>query len=75
MIFKFLYILLKKTYNMRKQIKNKKISVSITLDQDVLKLIDENFSNRSKFLENCIIEELCKSSELEEELKKLKIIL
>ena len=55
--------------------KNKKISVSITLDNTILKIIDDNFSNRSKFLKNCIIDELCKSSEIKDELKKMKIIL
>lgn len=60
---------------MRKKIKNKKKTVSITLDAGVLELVNSNFSNRSKFLENCIIEELCKDSELKEELKKLRIIL
>lgn len=60
---------------MRKTIKNKKISVSITLDSEILKIVNENFSNRSKFLENCIIEELCKDTKIKEELVKIKKIL
>jgi len=60
---------------MKKKIKNKKITMSLTLDVDVVKLINENFSNRSKFLQNCIIEELCKNEMIKEELKKLKIII
>lgn len=60
---------------MKRKVENKKISISITLDNNILKVIDENFSNRSKFLKNCIIEELCKSSEIKNELKKMKIIL
>lgn len=63
-------------YNiMRRKIKNKKISISITLDADLLNIVNEKFSNRSKFLENCIIEELCKDNDIKEELKKLKTIL
>lgn len=60
---------------MKKKIKNKKITASITLDKKILGIVDNNFSNRSKFIENIIIEELCKSEELKEELKKIKIIL
>jgi len=60
---------------MRRKIKNKKISISITLDADLLNIVNEKFSNRSKFLENCIIEELCKDNDIKEELKKLKTIL
>lgn len=60
---------------MRKKIKNKKITASITLDKKVLEIVDKNFSNRSKFIESIIIEELCKNEELKEELKKIKIIL
>jgi hypothetical protein len=60
---------------MRKKITNKKITASITLDKKILKIVDDNFSNRSKFLENIIIEELCKNDQFKEELKKIKIIL
>ena len=60
---------------MRKKIKNKKITASITLDKKILEIVDNNFSNRSKFIESIIIEELCKNEELKEELKKMKIIL
>jgi metal-responsive CopG/Arc/MetJ family transcriptional regulator len=60
---------------MKKKITNKKITASITLGKKILEIVDNNFSNRSKFIENIIIEELCKSEELKEELKKIKIIL
>jgi hypothetical protein len=60
---------------MKKKITNKKITASITLDKKILKIVDDNFSNRSKFIENIIIEELCKNGNLKEELKKIKIIL
>lgn len=59
---------------MRRKIENKKVSVSITLNSDVVNIMNERITNRSKFLENCIIEELCKNVEIREELKKLKII-
>jgi len=38
-------------------------------------MLDENFTNKSKFLEKCIIEELCKNKDMENELKIKKIIL
>lgn len=60
---------------MKKKITNKKITASITLDKKILKIVDDNFSNRSKNIENIIIEELCKNDQLKEELKKIKIII
>ena len=60
---------------MRKKIENKKVSMSITLDVEVLKILDENYSNRSKFIENCVIEELSKNEDFKNDLKKIKIIL
>jgi len=55
--------------------KNKKISISISLDPEIINLLNQNFTNKSKFLENCDIEELCKDKEFEEILKNKKIIL
>jgi len=60
---------------MRTPKKNKKLSISISLDANVLKLIDDNFINKSKFIESCVIIELCKDVEFKEELKIKKIIL
>jgi metal-responsive CopG/Arc/MetJ family transcriptional regulator len=60
---------------MKKKITNKKITTSITLGKKILGIVDNNFSNRSKFIENIIIEELCKNEEFKKELKKIKIIL
>jgi 5'-3' exonuclease len=60
---------------MRKKVKSKKTTVSITLDADLLVIVNETFSNRSKFLQKCIVEELCKNDEIKELLKKLKMIL
>ena len=55
--------------------KNKKLSISISLDVNIIKQIDDNFTNKSKFLENCVISELYKDSEFKEELKNKHIIL
>lgn len=60
---------------MKKRITNKKITASITLDRKILGIIDNNFSNRSKFIESIIIEEIIKNDELKKELIKIKIIL
>ena len=60
---------------MKKKVRNKKITASITLDPKVLEIVDSNFSNRSKFIESIIIEELCKNKSFKEELKKSKIII
>jgi len=60
---------------MRRKIENKRITFSISLDADILNVINNTIANRSKFIQNCIIEEMCKSSEIKEELKKKKIIL
>jgi len=70
--FFYLYIL-KKNKVMKE--KTKKIIISISLDPELLETINNTISNRSKFLEKCIISELCKNSEIKEELQKKMIIL
>jgi hypothetical protein len=60
---------------MRRKIENKRITISITLDKDIFNIINDNYSNRSKFLENLIIEELCKDLDIKEELKKIKVVI
>jgi hypothetical protein len=60
---------------MKRKVKIKKVNASITLDPKVLEIVDSNFSNRSKFIESIIIEELCKNGFFKEELKKIKVIL
>lgn len=60
---------------MRRKIKNKKRTISLTLEPELLSLIDENFTNRSKFIQKIMIEVLCKNKKFKEKLKKLKIIL
>jgi len=54
---------------------NKKITISISMNVDVINIINENYINRSKFIENCIIEELCKNELIKEDLKNKKIII
>lgn len=60
---------------MRRKIEKKKICISISVGPDVLYTINNTIANRSKFIENIMIEELCKSSEMKEELKNKYIIL
>jgi metal-responsive CopG/Arc/MetJ family transcriptional regulator len=60
---------------MRRKIEKKKITFSISLDIDVLNTVNETIANRSKFIETCIVNELCKSEEIKSELKKKFIIL
>lgn len=60
---------------MRRKIENKKMVISISVDPDILEVINETIANRSKFIENILIEEICKSSEIKELLKNKKIIL
>jgi len=59
---------------MRYKVKNKKISISLTLDPNVLRIVNETYTNRSKFIESCLIEELCKSESIKQELIDKKII-
>lgn len=54
---------------------NRRIVISISLSPDILKIVNETISNRSKFLENCIISELCKNENIKSELKNKFIII
>jgi metal-responsive CopG/Arc/MetJ family transcriptional regulator len=60
---------------MRRKIENKKIVISISVDPDILEVINETIANRSKFIENILIEEICKDKNIKEQLKNKKIIL
>lgn len=60
---------------MRPKIENKKIRISITLNPNIIKLIDDQYYNKSKFIEECIIEELSKNETYKNELKNKNIIL
>ena len=51
-----------------KKIKTK-VELSVSLNKDILKYIKENYTNRSKFIEHCIIEELNKFDKYKEIIK------
>jgi len=74
--FIILIYTIKRIYIMgRRKIEKKKIVVSISVDPDILDIINDTISNRSKFIQNIMIEEMCKNLEIKEELQKLRIIL
>jgi len=54
---------------MKKKIKNKRISISITLDSIIIDILKLNFENKSKFIEYCLIKELYKNNDFKEQLK------
>lgn len=60
---------------MRRKIEKKKITFSISLDSDILNIVNKTITNRSKYIQNCMLEELCKSPEIKEELKNRKIVI
>ena len=60
---------------MRRKIEKKKMTFSISVDPEILDIINSTIANRSKYIQNIIVEEMCKSSEVKEELKKRRIIL
>jgi len=51
--------------------KKSKEEVSVSLNKDILKFISENYTNRSKFIEYCIIQELMKENKFKEKIKKM----
>jgi len=53
-----------------KKVDNKKKELSISIDNDVLKYIKENYENRSKFIEYCIIEELKRFDKYKEKINQ-----
>ena len=50
-----------------------KTELSISLDDNIIKILNEEFENRSKFIEYCIIKELEKNPEFKERIEKLII--
>lgn len=69
--FDFLFFIYK---NKIKDMKNKtKKELSISVDLDIIKYLDINHINRSKFIEKCIIDELKNEQKFEEIIKKLII--
>lgn len=63
--FFYLYIQIKT--NMKKS----KSEVSVSLNNDILEYIKEKFSNRSKFIEYCIVQELIKIEKFKEKIDKM----
>jgi len=59
---------------MRRKIKDKKKTISISLEPDLVKIIDDNFYNRSKFFEYCIIQEISKNEKIKGDLKNNNLI-
>lgn len=53
--------------------KKSKVEVSISLSQEVLQHIDDNYHNRSKFIQWCIIQELNKVDKFKEKIDKMLI--
>lgn len=54
--------------------KNKtKTELSISLSDDIIKILNDEFDNRSKFIEYCIIKELEKNPEFKGRIEKLII--
>ena len=60
---------------MRRKIEKKKTVISISVDPELLETINNVIGNRSKFIQNCIIEEMSKNSDIKNELKNKHIIL
>lgn len=51
--------------------KKSKIEVSLSLNQNVLDYIKNNYNNRSKFIEYCIVHELVKEKRFKEKIDKM----
>ena len=51
---------------MRRKIEKKKTVISISVDPDILDIINDTIANRSKFIENILIEEICKNNNIKE---------
>ena len=51
--------------------KKSKVEISISLNQEVLKFIEDNYHNRSKFIQYCIIQELNKEQLFKEKIDKM----
>ena len=60
---------------MRRKIEKMKMTFSISFDPDILNIVNNTIANRSKYIQNIMIDEMCKNSEIKEELKNKHIIL
>lgn len=54
---------------MKREITKKELSIS--LDKKLLELLKDNFENRSKFIEYCIIQELSKYDKFVDKINEL----
>ena len=52
-----------------------KMTFSISFDPDILNIVNNTIANRSKYIQNIMIDEMCKNYEIKEELKNKHIIL
>jgi metal-responsive CopG/Arc/MetJ family transcriptional regulator len=59
---------------MKRKIKDKKKTISISLEPYLVEIIDDNFYNRSKFFEYCIIQEISKNEQIKKDLKNNNLI-
>jgi hypothetical protein len=55
---------------MKQKMNKKKIPISIRLDNEIYNLINNTIKNKSKFIVNCIIEDLSKNDYYKKEIKK-----
>lgn len=55
---------------MKQKINKKKIPISIRLDNEIYNLINNTINNKSKFIVDCIIEELSKNNYYKKEIEK-----
>ena len=53
--------------------KKTKTELSVSLSDDIVKILNNEFENRSKFIEYCIIKELEKNPEFKKRIEKLII--
>jgi uncharacterized protein (UPF0371 family) len=53
--------------------KKTKTELSISLNEDIIKILNDEFENRSKFIEYCIIKELENNPEFKKRIEKLII--
>lgn len=51
-----------------------KKDLTVSLSPKVLKIMKDNFINRSKFIEYCIINELSTNDDFKKELEKINLI-
>ena len=48
-----------------------KSEISLSINNDVIKMVDDKFKNRSKFIQCCIIQELIKDGNYKEKIDNI----